>query len=74
MSFSATPDRPVPHPQAYTIDLRWGYIEKHLERAFQSVVEPRCGHLAATYGGGMISKSDILQKWHAMNELGGSAK
>lgn len=67
MSFGATPESPIPHASAYTLEMRWAHIEKHL----RSVVEPpRCGHLAASYGGGLITKADIQERWASINELG----
>lgn len=71
MSFSATPDRPVAHESAYPLELRWSHIDKHLNRCLASNQPPRCGHLAGSYGGGMITKADIQERWASMNELGG---
>ena len=71
MSFSATPDRPVPHSEAYALERRWFYIDKHLNACAATGVAPRCGHLACSYGGGIITKADVQARFAEINELGG---
>ena len=74
MSMSATPDRPTPHSEAYSLERRWADIRKHISWMVSNGFLVRPGHVANTYGGGMISKTEVLAELSKFSELGGSAK
>lgn len=71
MSFSATPERPTPHSQAYTLEQRWKHIRAHIDHETSNGRLVRPGHVANTYGGGMISKADVNLEILKRCELGG---
>ena len=74
MSNNLTPERPVPHGNAYTLDMRWKYIRAHLDDCIAHCRPAKCGELARTYGGREITKADIQEELSKRSELGGSAK
>jgi hypothetical protein len=59
---------------AYPLEARWKHIDAHLSRSIASGPAPRCGHIAGTYGGGIITKADVQGRLAQLSELGGSGK
>jgi hypothetical protein len=76
MSMGATTDRGVPHTQAYSLERRWSDIRKFLDRQslHGELLKVRPGFVAATSGGGLITKDEVKDEIRARNEAGGMAK
>ena len=74
MSFSATRETPTDPFDAYDIEARWNHINQALERAVADGIAPRCGHIANSYGGKLITKADVQRRFAELCELGGEGK
>ena len=74
MSNNATPERGVEASAAYPLEARWKHINQALERAVADGIAPRCGHIANSYGGKLITKADVQRRFAELCELGGEGK
>jgi hypothetical protein len=69
-------ERPKPFAEAYPLERRLAdictFLDRSLARGTMHLVRP--GYVAATYGGGMISKAEVKEEMRKRNEAAGSAK
>ena len=74
MSNNATPERGVEPFNAYPLEARWKHIREHIARETAAGRPVRPGHVANTYGGGLINKADVRAEILKTCELGGDGK